>query len=59
MFDTGDIIQHVWSKDCYIIVDKKVTSNGIRYYGILHLIDNVQSSLLNGDTQYFDLISKA
>ena len=58
-FSIGDIIQHVWNKYYYIVLDRKETSNGIRYYTILDLNDNVQSSLLNGDTQYFDLISKA
>ena len=58
-FSIGDIIQHVWNNYYYIVLDSNTTSNGIRYYTILHLNDNMQSSLLNGDTQYFDLISKA
>ena len=58
-FNIGDIIQHIWNNYYYIVLDIKETSNGIRYYTILHLNDNMQSSLLNGDTQYFDLISKA
>jgi hypothetical protein len=60
-FNIGDIIQHVWNKYYYIVLDRKETfnGNGIRYYTILHLNDNLQSSLLSENTQYFDLISKA